>query len=292
MTKRKDHFSWKAGDVEIKKDRSGHLVWSGKDIEIVKAGKTKSFKKFFKEEAKPEWSREGEKFDKPKYQNHDGWTDHSENQKEADEVKHSLNHADEHFGKIHKDLPAHHKNSISEYKEDSRVFNKHLRPNRGLGYIKTDQDKYIHGHVKHLDHVTSHRTSHDMKVYRGINIGKHESDYKNLTPGDTVKDHGYTGASFHKHVASEFSSDHVGEDSEGKTRISRPVVCIHVPKGSKGHFLDNHNASHSHKREHEFLLHRGTTFKVLGHRYDHSSKNHYIDMVVHHQEDHEKDHKS
>ena len=62
----------------------------------------------------------------------------------------------------------------------------------------------------------------------------------------------------------------------------RYIFKIHVPKGSKGHYLDHQHNAHDHERE--FLLHRGTTFKVTHHSSD--DDHHFIHVKVVKQDHH------
>jgi hypothetical protein len=123
-----------------------------------------------------------------------------------------------------------------------------------------------------MDHVTSHSTEHDHTSYRG----GHPKDHHHFPIGHVFTDHGYTGSSFRRNVASDFARKKQGTDKS-------IVHVIHSPKGTKAHYLDVHgsDSEHSNAHEKELLHHRGTKFKVTHHSED--DNHHYIHMKVHSQ---------
>jgi hypothetical protein len=139
------------------------------------------------------------------------------------------------------------------------------------------QEHHIEDHVHHLDKVTNHRTVEHHTVYRGGFKG----DKTKFPIGHEYTDHGYASTSFHRSTAKSFAKEHkVGKDSEGWDKYKSHIHVIHVPKGSRGHYLDvqGDDSNHSNSEEKEFLLHRGTRFKVTHHSEDGS--HHYIHSRV------------
>ncbi len=137
-------------------------------------------------------------------------------------------------------------------------------------------------HVEHLDSLTSHETHKPVSVYRGV----HHS-FRSLPVGTHIEDKGYTGTSAHRHVAERFGVN--GEEhKDGKVIYHNTVAHIRLPKGTKGAYLPNHNASSRFKQEGEFLMHRGSKFKVTGHSHtveqDEENPNHYHHFHVVHME--------
>lgn len=164
-----------------------------------------------------------------------------------------------------------HKEHISYYKGDSYSTNKYLRKK----VHPTHDLAALHDHIKNLEHVTSHKTQHDHFVFRG----GHRGDISKFPAGQKFIDHGFTGTGFHPDVAAGFSYDRDVYAHSGK-----PIVhAIHVPKGTKAHYLDV-NTSHEGLHpglggtEHELLLHRGSVFKVTHHSEDRD--HHYIHSRV------------
>jgi hypothetical protein len=226
--------------IESKKSRKEHFCWNDGDLII----------------AKGSLNEEGS------YEN----PTHTENYDASEETEAHLNksakkHAKS-FGKEHHD-------AIKEYKAYSLGLNGYHR-NR----IYEPKNDYREEQTKHMDHVTSGKTSHDMHVFRSFGA---DFPIHHFKTGDELHDKGYTGTSLnHKTTLSM---------SQSKTHDGHPIIAkIHVPKGSKGHYIDHHGYAFSHEKE--FLLHRGTTFKVHGHSFDKNRGVHYINMSVHKQEDH------
>jgi hypothetical protein len=110
--------------------------------------------------------------------------------------------------------------------------------------------------TKLLDHVTSQKIAHPLTVYRGLGDSV---DISKLKPGSTRKDRGYASTTLHPDIASAFAKHGL---MKGKRMFH--IAKITVPAGSKGHMLDI-NRGEAEEREEEFLLHRGTHFKVTHH---------------------------
>ncbi len=162
----------------------------------------------------------------------------------------------------HKQLPIEQKHSIFNYKSgDNYPINTSLR---GRQYIPS-----MHKHkIKSLDKVTSHQTNQSFKVYRGGKEDK-KKNIERFPVGHEFTDHGYTSTSFSKKIAKK----HFAPTQNGKSVIH----VIHVPKGTKGHHFDADSA-HPFSHEDEYVLHRGTRFKVTHHTEDDDT--HYIHSRV------------
>ena len=157
-------------------------------------------------------------------------------------------------------------------------------------------DAHDHGdledQIAHLDSVTNHPTPEHHTVFRG----GHPGDYDKFPVGHEFTDHGYTSTSFKHGVAQSFADSSAKKKHAKRDWTSKKIVhVIHVPKGSKGHYFDTgsthayehykdedydgtsgHEYSNSHEKE--FVLHRGTRFKVTHH--SESPDTHYIHSRV------------
>lgn len=133
----------------------------------------------------------------------------------------------------------------------------------------------IKKHVAGLDRVTSYNTRVSSHYYRGID---RLSGIHLKKPGEEFIDHGYTGTSRSPDVAIDFSGEHHGGPLHGYRILAR----IHVPPGTKGHYLEQNKDFAEDFGEKEFLLHRGTRFRVTGHSVmDHPhSRVHIMHMTV------------
>lgn len=134
------------------------------------------------------------------------------------------------------------------------------------------QDHDIQQHIHNLDHVTSNKTTEGHTVYRG----GHPGDRTKFPIGHEFTDHGYSSTSFRKSVASGFAKNHKTHNGVHKEHIH----VLHLKPGTKGHYFDVHgeDSDHSNHEEKEFVLHRGTRFKVTHHSEDENA--HYIHTRV------------
>lgn len=279
MTTKKKLTSFKKFSKDKKQDRSAHFSWKQGDVSIVPVKETEKLKGL-KEEVKKHAL--GDTVHNPIVEpDHQG--EHhlmGSHHPEMGEVKHHLSktaHRD--FIEHHKTLEAAQEETIADYKDNSRNFNGHLRENRTPSMP-----------VLRLDKALNHKTTEDHVVYRGFS-GK--IPLNNLHKGSTLHDKGFTGASFDKHVALGFSHSIVLPDKNKVFHEHRYLAKIHLPKGTKAHYLDNANSRAGHNCENELLIHRGTTFKVTKHAVSSSKKTwrgyqhtHLVHMTVAKQEDH------
>jgi hypothetical protein len=116
-----------------------------------------------------------------------------------------------------------------------------------------------------LKTITQNKTPEDHVVYRGFGSRK-GLDLTKLKKGNVLRDKGFVSTSFRPEVAEEFSN---GRDMSH-------IAKIHVPKGSKAHYIP-------HQGEHELLLHPNTKFKVIGHSFgggENSEFQHIVHMKV------------
>lgn len=135
------------------------------------------------------------------------------------------------------------------------------------------EEHHLDDHIHHLDNITNHRTVEHHTVFRGGQPG----DSTKFPVGHEFTDHGYISTSFRPATARFFADRH----PTGKHQIQKNHVhVIHVPKGSRGHFFDVHGdqSDHNNSSENEFVLQRGTRFKVTHHSED--DTNRYIHSRV------------
>ncbi len=234
------------------KSRKGHFSWeTDQEVEIIKSPKKHT-------ETKPPKKKLKEDLDHP-----------SLSKEQIDS-----------FHEHRKSFNPEHGEFLRRYKGASSRFNRSHR----------NKDSNLSAHYKemtdHMDHVTSQKQSHPIEGYRGFSekFGVHK-----LKPGDHFVDHGYTGMSLSKETAKQFADDI--HEPEHQRHIKR-LAHIHVSKGVKGHYLDLENNRHSSSHflgadsEHEFLLHRGTKFRVGNHERDEEG-NHIIHLHAEPQEEKE-----
>jgi hypothetical protein len=189
--------------------------------------------------------------------------------------KKALKHLNSDAKKHTKKLSQEHMDAIERYKGMSSDINNHHRIRKRSGTYGKNLDQMTH----HLDDITSGKTSHDFHAYRSF--ASHNISH--LNPGEILHDKGYTGTSLDHEFVHEWSSSPWNKRSDVHSG-HKIVARIHVPAGTKGHYLDHHD--NPHKFEKEFLLHRGTHFKVTHHTTDSKNKIHYVHMTVHHQDEH------
>lgn len=194
----------------------------------------------------------------------------------AERKKHLKGLEQEHKQLKFKDDPEHHQHLKSLTKKDwSRKghsdFEHDDEPDDD-DYHEHDMDDKVH----HLDNVTNHRTVEHHVVFRGGIPG----DKTRYPIGHEYTDHGYSSTSFLRKKAINFAKTHNVGMGGSSYKYKAHIHVIHVPKGSRGHYLDvqGENGKHAYSSEKEFLLHRGTRFKVSHHSED--ENNHYIHSRV------------
>jgi hypothetical protein len=165
-----------------------------------------------------------------------------------------------------------------QYKgSSSSYFNTHLRTGTHTDtHLILPKHTYGLRHFAAMDRVTGHPTIKPMSTYRGF-YG--QTDHvRDLPVGHVLVDHGYTGTSHNMATARGFAD---GGTNWNKPDIADPrsrkktLAMIHIPPGTMGHHLDlvttHWNGTPVAKgQEHlqgeaEFVLHRGTHFRVMGH---------------------------
>lgn len=168
---------------------------------------------------------------------------------------------------------------LSHYKEDSGIFNNYLR---GYPHAWTPSQSDI----KNLDFATSHRITKPLIGYRAYQDPRF-FDYK-LKRGQIIHDKGYIGTSLNPFVAMKKSNV---LDYEHKIPH---IVQIHMPVNTKGFYIEPYNNQYN---ESEFLLHRGTKLRVIGHSIKKNNTSysryyphiHVVHMTIHSQENHHPD---
>lgn len=197
----------------------------------------------------------------------------------------------EHFKGVDSKLSDEHREAVSDYKWSSEPINSPLRSGRREGHLlipnvpgrrvfdEKNHREAVKSHlnkVESLDSVTGHRVPFDMHVYRGWqNVPMHH-----LEPGREFTDHGYTGTSTKRSIANSFAGLHHGTSWGHPHLAGRSIISqIHVPAGTRGHFLDADPDASAHSKESEFLLHRGTRFRVEGHRLV-GDRLHVVDLSI------------
>ena len=147
--------------------------------------------------------------------------------------------------------------TMNNYKSASERLNEPLRNNRPFEYNSE------HGSVSHLDHITNHPLHKDIIGYRNI-MGEEGDRIKNLSVGEHVVDNGFTSVTLSKrHVKKWFMSPQHSH-----------YTVIHIPKNTKGYYIDAHKGL-PNSDEQEYVLRRGTHFKVTKQETKNESNPHY-----------------
>lgn len=234
---------------------------------------------------------------------HDAFSEHHDNM--DDDERHSISHykadghaaINRHLRDAHKKFKKERKKHLDAKHKDGLKFknepesHKHIKAGEKKYHNHLDHDHddepsdddyhehEIDDHVYHLDNVTKHKTTEHHTVFRG----GHPGDKTKFPIGHEFIDHGYSSTSFShktsKNFAHTYATNKAGTDYKSK-KSKDHVHVIHVPKGSRGHYFDVHgeDAGHTNHHEKEFLLHRGTKFKVTHHSEDEDT--HYIHTKV------------
>lgn len=137
-------------------------------------------------------------------------------------------------------------------------------------------------HIKHLDHVTSHKTKFPVTVYRG-----YDSEHENskFPVGHEFTNNGYTSTTLKKKIASSFS--------DGDSLKKPTIFKIKITPGTRAHHVDCHtkqtdkndsDETHKHNinphpHEEEVLIGRKQKFKVTGHSEDLKYKYIHVDTI-------------
>ena len=238
-----------------KKSRKDKFIWKDSDVNVTKA-------KVLKE-------------------NHEEgtWENPAQHYDDYDKKK-----AVEIHNKLSEDAKNNHSNqeqiAINHYTGSGYKFmNHYLRHGEHASPVKFNKNEtdMIEKSIHHLKNVTQDKTNHDFHAYRGF--GSHTNLLHGLKKGDVIHDKGFTSATL-KRNTSEFFSNLVDN------RNKRVIAKIHIPKGTKGHYVSKYkNAKNAIEMgEGEFLLHHGTHFKVTGHSHDPVTDTHYVHMTVHKQD--------
>lgn len=239
-----------------KKGRKEHLTWGDNDLTKVSDIKEAEAAKDFRQ-PEPEL---GQSFETAPHMEHHVESGHEMSPSEEHHwKKHALSLEEKMGHGRYTSVYFGYKGSSSGYVND-QLRNADNHDEQGNIHVRSDHFESLDTktHVDDVDHLTSAHTIHPMHVYRGFRSGI--GFHKDAKPGDIYQDHGFTGTSLKSHIAINFS----GMSATKEHGDVRHVAKIYVPPGTKGHYIDVDGRS-SYSSEKEFLLHRGTHFKVLGH---------------------------
>lgn len=169
---------------------------------------------------------------------------------------------DKEFIDHHNTLTPEQKLSINRYKTASFHLNRTLRH-------KKENIPAFYRDIKNIDNVTSRGIKQPLTVYRGISEEFKEPNEKPnpklklwhspeaLTPGTRLHDLGFTGTSLDSGIAMN--------NAKHRARERIHYFQIHLPVGTKAHYLDHSKSDSGMKYEREVLLNRGHVFEVTHH---------------------------
>lgn len=128
--------------------------------------------------------------------------------------------------------------------------NAHHPINNSLRRGNLPHDEYVKT-IKDLDDAieAAPPTSTPVVAYRGVGVGVANQ----MTPGKEFTDHGYSSTSINKHIAHGFAED--------------ALIEVSIPKGARLAAMDA-ISDDPEDTENEFLLPRGTRYRVTGKRRD------------------------
>lgn len=159
------------------------------------------------------------------------------------------------------------KHAVQSYKANSEP-NEPLRKRQGgLGYNYIDDLARYYPTISALNKVTSYKIKEPLTVYRGIRTFAGPAnawDPENLEPGTQLQDHGFVSTSLNQETP---KGHFVGQKMHPSDGIFKNIMFqIHLPVGTKAHYVDNDNApSNDLKGENEVLLNPGHIFEVTHH---------------------------
>lgn len=197
----------------------------------------------------------------------------------------------DHYQKHQRSLPRDYAYGLTKYKGGfihgqpaNEVLNSALRSktSRVRNPETAELDRQIHGSMAPIPE------GHD--VWRGIYSPDVTSARRAARKGDVIHNKSYTSTTLNPHTAERLSygGEDVGPDSSrpappaflkdsgNKNLRVNTVEHIHLPKGTRAHYLDiDFHSKKSNDRsvldnlgqEREVLLDKGTKFKVLGHSF-------------------------
>jgi hypothetical protein len=140
--------------------------------------------------------------------------------------------------------------AVRTYKDESLPVNTHLRN----GGTAANAPATVASTIAHLDTaLAAGKTDRDVIVYRGAR--RTTADRILASLGGTFEDKAYQSSSVDKDIADNFAR----QTASTSTRL---IMSIHVPKGSRGAYIDGvPNIENDY--EGEFLLPRGTRLHIL-----------------------------
>lgn len=172
-------------------------------------------------------------------------------------------HAKTTHGEWGKSLPPEQKKALRDYSDD-KIYK---QINGGLRDTKGEAPAAHADTVKHLDAAIASAppTKEDMLLYRGID----HINAKKLAVGSEFTDHGYTSTTHNYDTAESFGGD--------------AIIHMTVPKGTRAAAMDATGAAiqQGAKSENEYLLPRGTKYKVTHKSKDSDGLDIYHVTVLH-----------
>lgn len=157
-------------------------------------------------------------------------------------------------------LTAAEKGAVEKYKshDDAAInknWGKHLREGGTVGNAPGQHAETM----THLDTaLAAGQTNRDVITYRGI----HGEAARRVVDGvgGHFTDKGYQSTSVRKTLAEDFATDF------GEGKVHATVLAIHIPKGSRGAYVDTLPSTYS--SEGEFLLPRNSRLHILSAHHD------------------------
>lgn len=128
--------------------------------------------------------------------------------------------------------------------------NKALRVNKGNLQKIANEDSYRAVDIQSIDGSMKSALKQNTVLFRGLSMSS------DIAIGSTLRDHGFNSTTFLKDKAVEFSDSGKG--------LTRYVVKIKAPKGTKGIFGPDISSSNLASEELEFILPRGTSYRITG----------------------------
>lgn len=173
------------------------------------------------------------------------WYDHHDN-----------DHIGSHMGEVHDHLVKHDKTVDSDkvhvraYTHDSQWTNKGLHEHHVEGTKPASQIGGVE--IAHLDKALArNKLKQPLHVYSGVRW--HPGNVSSKHPEGHIHLPAYTSTSLDKETAHMFAENSHSPDGD------RHVIHFHVPKGHTGKYVDHVSGN---RGENEFLLPRGTNWKI------------------------------
>ncbi|MDE1906963.1 MAG: hypothetical protein KGH75_11000 [Rhodospirillales bacterium] len=173
-----------------------------------------------------------------------------------------------------RDLNSEDRENINLYMNTSSNINSLLRTGRLLKGSITERIKpEVKKIIKSIQKAPKFKLGYPTVVYRGIT----KKSYSNLKTGKVYKDKGFVSTTFISEIADDFND---GKNYQARIFLTSrdegaylPVLCNRFATEPEFKFKD-------YTKEHELLLPKGTTFKVLGHSYNSKLDKYFVNLQV------------